>query len=171
MSANRSCGQAAMALYVGRRYDRSIAACGEALDLQPDNTLALWYLSLASQACGRYEEAVTHLRRVPEGNNASPLHLGLLGGALARAGQLAEAHTVLAELEERRQREYISPYVLGLLYNGLGEFDTVLQCWERAHADRSPMAITLLWPEWDTVRSTPRFQAVVRSMNFPLQPL
>jgi len=56
---------AALALLLGRRFEDATAAALQALELQPDNTLALSSLSLSCVGHSRPEEAVTHIAKIP----------------------------------------------------------------------------------------------------------
>ena len=52
-------------------------------------------------------------------------------------GRTAEARAILAELAERSEREFISPYLFAYVDTGLGEHDRALAFLERAVAERT----------------------------------
>ena len=57
---------------------------------------------------------------------------------------------------------------LNLFYAALGEKDEAMAWLERAYEERDQWMVYIkAYPGWDALRSEPRFQALVRSMNFP----
>ena len=158
---------AGVAYLVGRRYEKAIAAYRQALDLEPDFTFALWYLSLTYQARAQSGEALATLRNVSGATARSPAHLASLGYALGRAGQQSEARRVLIELRDRSQREYVAPFALAAIHLGLGELDEALGHLEDACEERSPGLIYLQRPDWDPIRDHPRGQDLLRRLNLP----
>jgi hypothetical protein len=65
---------------------------------------------------------------------------------------------VLAELEETAKRTYVAPFVVALVYTGLGETKPAFEWLEKAYECRS---WGLLWlnvdPRFDSLRSDSRF--------------
>jgi len=71
-------------------------------------------------------------------------------------------------LNEVSKQFYVSPYNVALIYAGLGEKDQALAWLERAFAERSTWMPYLKVDPWlDNLRSDPRFQGLLRRMNFP----
>ena len=69
---------------------------------------------------------------------------------------------MVAELEERALREYVSPYSIALVYAGLGERDQVLSWLERAYDDRTHWLVFLrVEPMFDSVREDCRFERLL----------
>lgn len=55
-----------------------------------------------------------------------------------------------------------------LIYNGLGETDKALAWLEKGYQERDPkMAFLQVEPNCNSVRSDPRFQALLRRVGFP----
>ena len=69
----------------------------------------------------------------------------LLGYAYARAGKVAEARAVGAQLRRLTSEGYVSGYVLALYHLGLGERAQALDQLERAYDDRSWLVIMMTW--------------------------
>ena len=76
------------------------------------------YLGTAYLALGRCAEAVPVLRRAAQPAVRQSIPLAMLGYALAKSGQRAEAERILEELLERQRRGYIAPTSLAVLQAG-----------------------------------------------------
>ena len=72
------------------------------------------------------------------------------------------------KLGRMSEQRYVSPAFLSFAQIGLGDTGSALDCLERAYEERASMLISLpWWPGWDPLRSDPRFQDLLRRMNFP----
>jgi len=89
-----------------------------------------------------------------------------MGVTYAKMGKTAEAKKVLNELMERSKHMFVSRYSLADIYFALGDNDQGFAWLERAYEDR---AHGLCWlkvePFYDSVRSDPRFQALLKKMD------
>jgi hypothetical protein len=91
-----------------------------------------------------------------------------LAHAYALSGRQAEARRILDELLTASRRGFVSKYILATIYVALGDKNEALSRLEQAFADRSvPLDFLRTDPELDSLRSEPRFQDLVRRMNFP----
>ncbi len=150
------------------QFDRAMAQWQKVIELDPNFSMAHYNLGMGYAAKGKYPEAVAAYRKALSLEDHA-YYWGLLGHAHAMAGQKAEARKILAKLKERAQREYISPGSLALVHLALGEKDQALDLLEKAYRDRDPGLVNLtvepFW--WEPLHGEPRFQVVVRRMNFP----
>jgi len=91
--------------------------------------------------------------------------VSMVGYALARAGDRKGAQAVLAELLERGKQQYVPPFNVAMLYNGLGDTDDTFAWLEKAYADRD-VRLTFLKIErkWDSLRSDERFASLAKRM-------
>jgi hypothetical protein len=112
------------------------------------------------------EEAITELQKsIPGGD---PAHLASLGHAYAIAGQKTEARKILDELEKLSQHRYVPASGFATVYTGLGETEPALDWLEKAYQEPHwYMAFLRVEPLFDPLRADPRFQELVRRMNFP----
>ena len=66
-------------------------------------------------------------------------------------------------------RRFVTAYGMALVYVGLGEKDDAFAWLHKAFDERSHWLVWLrLDPRWDSLRDDPRFDALVRRMNYPL---
>ena len=167
LSLSISAVGAAVFLYA-RRYDEAVAECQRTLELKPDFYLAHYYLGevyeqqkLYAQAIGEYQKALA----LEPGNS-------IVGTALAcgyaAAGKRSEALKHVSRLKQLSRRRYVSPYAIACIYAALGDVDQACAWLEKAYEDRSYGLYSLkVNPRFDLLRSDPRFQDLLRRMNFP----
>jgi hypothetical protein len=75
---------------------------------------------------------------------------------------------VLKQLQERAKQEYVTPYGMARIYAALGEDDKALHWLEKSYRERATgMVFLKVDPRFDPLRSDPRFQDLLRRMNFP----
>jgi predicted nucleic acid-binding protein len=92
----------------------------------------------------------------------------MLGEVYAAAGYEDEALKILEQLQELSKQRYVTPYVVARIYNTLGRKDEVFHWLETAYRERAEwMALLKVDPCWDDLRSEPRFEDLMRRMNFP----
>jgi TolB-like protein len=154
--------------FCSRRYDDAIAQLEDALEVDPDFGPSYGYLGMAYTQKGMYEEAILAFRKALALGDSPLLVKGRMGYAYAVAGRRDEAIATLGELEELAKREYLDPFYPALVYTGLGENGRALDLLEEAfsHRNRELMMIRVN-PQLDTLRDDPRFQDLLRRMNFP----
>jgi serine/threonine-protein kinase len=154
--------------YMTRHYDESIEQCKKTLDMDPNFPLAHWQLGQAYAEKGMYREAIGELEKNRALTRNTPSSLAYLGNILARAGRRSEALEVLEQLHTISQQKYA--YALGFarVYAGLGDKDNAFKWLQAAYEERSTALFFLkVDPDWDPIRSDPRFQDLLRRMNFP----
>ena len=138
------------------------------LDLAPNFESTHLGLANIHAKNGRFEEALRHASRVVEllGATRPPAYLGWLGWIYGKAGQRAEALSILEELRARGEG-YVSPSALAHVHLGLGQTEEALRFLRRAHEQRDVMLVWLkeMWI-YDPLRSDPRFKELLLGMNF-----
>ena len=75
---------------------------------------------------GMYREAISHLQKAVDLSKGFPLYQAELAYGYAAEGNHPQAGRILANLESRSRREYVSSYSLALAYVALGERDAAL---------------------------------------------
>jgi tetratricopeptide (TPR) repeat protein len=113
-----------------------------------------------------YEESLAEFRRAFDLSGDSQA-LACAGFVHAATGRRAEARRVLAELNERARRQYISPYGIALIHTGLGDKDRAFEWLDKAFQDRSSWLIYLkVEPLFASLQSDPRAANLLRRLNF-----
>ena len=96
-----------------------------------------------------------------------PFYLGWAGWAYGIAGRKEEARAVLDELKARSTSDYVLNTSVAWILGALGEHDEAFEYFGRAIDEREVLMCTAYLPPFDAVRDDPRFQALLRRMNFP----
>ena len=155
----------AFVFWSGRRYDQAIEHCQKALELDPDSVQANVWLGLACVAKSMSEPAVTALRRAAELSEGTPVAVACLGEAYAAARQCEEAQKILQEL---LRHPHVTAYFVARIYAALGNHSEAFRWLEIAYEQRGEWLVLLnVDPRFDDLRSDPRFQDLIRRMNFP----
>lgn len=154
--------------YLTRQYDQAISQFQETIEMNPNFFLGHFDLGFVYVQVGRYEDAISEFQQAIRLYPGSPVCVGGLGYAYARAGQDREARQTLAQLRQLSEQRYVPALYLAAIYAGLGEMDRAFGWLEKAYGERSNYLVYLnLEPPFDPLRSDPRFQALLRRMNFP----
>ena len=155
-------------LWVAHRDSQAIEQLRKTTDLDPNYWFAYEVLGLAYERQGQFPEAIAEVQKAVRlaGTIAEPT-FGL-ARVYAVSGNRAEAQKLLDTLKERSKETYVPAYAIALIHAGLGEKDQALASLERACQERSWYMIFLkVDPRLDSLRSDPRFQDLLRRMNFP----
>ena len=148
-------------LYTGRHAE-AIQSFERSNAIVPEFPPPCWGLGDSHMLTGDYEEAATWYMRAAALDGSDPQIAPVFLTALSNPERLSQAVQVLKASEtENRAAAYLAL---------LGETDEALAALERAFDEHAPY---LPWinsiPYYDGIRSDPRFQALLRRMNFPVE--
>ena len=75
-------------------------------------------------------------------------------------------------LRKLSHKTYVDPFNIAWVWGGLGDNDSTLVWLERGYQERSSVTTMIRVAVWwtDRLRADPRYQALVRRMNFPPLP-
>ena len=74
----------------------------------------------------------------------------------------------MSRLQELSETTYIPALSIAMTHIGLNNIDLAFEWLNRAHQERCGALVWLpLEPVYDSLRTDPRFQALLRRMNFP----
>ncbi|HEX8720466.1 MAG TPA: tetratricopeptide repeat protein [Pyrinomonadaceae bacterium] len=155
-------------LYYARRYDEAVGQLQDTLKMDADFGMAHNILGWCYAEKGMYDQAVAEMRKSMELGVSLGGALGRIGYTYARAGKRDEAQKVLAQLEQRSEQSYISPYTLATIYAALGERDKAFSLLQKAvdegAAGQSFMKVD---PVFENLHPDPRFADLLRRIGFP----
>ena len=151
-----------------REYDKAIAQCRKALELDPSFFLPHFVLgTIEMRAAETYSKAIEEFR-LAQTMETQPVLTAYLGCTYAKNGQRDKAMETLEELNQLGRRRFVTPFCQALVYLGLGENSRAIDWLEKAYEGRSVWVAWLkVEPMYDPLRSDPRFQALYKKMNFP----
>jgi TolB-like protein/Tfp pilus assembly protein PilF len=153
--------------YHMRDYKALMESSHRALDSDPNNWPAHYFLAVSRDGLGCPTEAVPEYRKAVELSQGDTDALAGLAHAYAFAGKRTEAAKILREMQQQSKAQYISPYMLATIYAALGNKDTAFAFLEKAYQERSPAIPYFLKADLrlDPLRSDPRFKDLQRRVG------
>lgn len=149
--------------YNARQYDQAIETYLKVYEADP---LVHYFLLFAYERKGMYDQAIREYRNMMS-----------LGGDQQGAAALADAYARLGyraalkgKIETVKRlvagRHFFSPEDVAAIYAFLGENDQAFKWLEKAYQDRASRLFCIkVDARFDSLRSDPRFQALLRKMN------
>ena len=167
-------------LLSARRYDEAAAQFRNVLEMNPNYRRAMWGLARTYELKGMYNEAISECLKIPALPNIEPFGKALFKRRCAlyekiyvtSAGERFNrswSQSARQEIKDGINRDG-DAYSIATLYAETGESEKALDLLERAYARHDSELLQLkVDPRIDNLRSNPRFQALLRRMNFPEQ--
>ena len=150
-------------LYTGRQYDRAIQHLQRAIQAFPDFVQNYAMLGLAYEAKGMHKEAIDVLEKAMKLTGGAPTLAALLAHAHAGAGDKSQAQQLLKEFSKRKD---ITPIAFAVAYMDVGDKDRAFEWFEKGVDEHSMFIDELkVEPMYDSLRSDPRFTALLRKMR------
>ncbi|MDQ3803198.1 MAG: tetratricopeptide repeat protein [Acidobacteriota bacterium] len=147
---------------------RSEEELRKALEVDPGFVRSHLILGAVQEQEGKYDDALTSLRRASELSAGDPVILSSLAHACAVSGRTHEARATLKGLRQMGERRYVPPYSMALVHAGLGERRPAYRWLEKAFELRD---MHLLWlrvnPRFDALRSDAEFRELLRRVGAP----
>ena len=152
-----------------RQYDRAEEQLRKTLRIDPNHVLTHHNLGELHLAQGRSAEAVKELERAVSGSTDPSSHyLAMLGCSYAKSGRKTEAVKILRDLEAKATKDLASAFDVASLYAALSDKQQALAWLEQGYAKRDYWLVEIhAWPWFDSLRSEPRFQDLLRRMRLP----
>jgi len=164
LPVNRSVGQI---LYYARRYDQSIEQLHKTLEMDKNFYPVHFNLYDVLRQEGLYEKAVEEYLEGMTAGGDKIERISALKDAYAKAGWRGFCRMNLGLLFAQMKNEYVPPYFIAEQYAYLGDRDSAFVWIQKSYEEREE--INPVNPQWDPIRSDPRFQALLRHMNLPGQ--
>jgi TolB-like protein/Tfp pilus assembly protein PilF len=152
---------------MAHRFDEALEQSRKTLEMDPGFSVARGYLAEALQFKGQLPEAIEEFRKAARITDQSS-SFAQLGQACARAGQREEAQQILARLLEKSRTQYVSGWVIAVIYVGLGDKAHALDALENAYNQHaSELPLIKYDPYLDDLHGDPRFEALVQKVIAP----
>jgi len=161
-----------MALYQARQNQQAMEVLKEAIQLDNTNAAAHQWLGLTYQSMGMQKEAIAELEVARQLSKSQQIRVtapvSRLGYVYGMAGRSKDAMAMLDEMRQMAKTKYISPVHFAVVYIGLKQKDQAFFWLEKAFEERAfEILLIKVDPRFDSLRSDPRFQDLLRRMNFP----
>jgi adenylate cyclase len=155
--------------YFERRFDEAIDLYRKVIELEPNYAQAHYSLGWCYALKQMYPEGIKEMLSANSLSGEVPIYKASLCWAYARAGKEQEASQLRAELNRFEKKSYVSPYIFAIIHDGFGDYARAIDQLEKAYEQRDYL---MIWLKVDVVfssrlRSNPRFQEIVRRMDFP----
>jgi len=161
-------GAFAAVLVYAHRYDDAIVQGREALRLAPDDPLAHNLLFFAYHLKGMNKEALVSAKIYLNGIYADSDLGKALEGAYPQDGYRSAMRAGAEALTAHFHKSYANPSDIAFLYICADEKDRALEWLEKGYELHDPVMPYIGMPLFNSLRSEPRFQDLLRKMNFPL---
>ena len=153
----------AFVTYASRQYDLALQ---QFKSLDED-----WGLLWTYREKQMYPEALAVLERWKSRNPSQrrdPRVLATAASIYGLEGRKNEAEKLVDEAREMARHQYVSGFFFAVAYVGLGQKDQAVTWLERAYEEHDRWMVYIAsYPGLDRLRSEPRFQVLLRRMNFP----
>jgi len=149
-----------------RNLDKAEENSRMQLESDPNNAGVHFVLGLVYELKGMYREAIAeHEKAWQSGGNLD--QLGHLGHAYAKAGERAKAYEIIEQLK-RAKKGYLHAYEIAFIYAALEEKEWAFEWLDKAYQQRDRGLMYLKVDHClDPLRFDPRFQDLLRRVNFP----
>jgi TolB-like protein/lipoprotein NlpI len=153
-------------LVYARQNDQAVEQARKTYDLEPDYPLGSFYLGLAYDAAGKYDDAISLSERVLQDDPTNQKMLRVAGYAYAMSGRRADAERVIRKFAEIEKTDYVMSYWVANIYAALGEKNKAFAELEKAFNNH----------DWElhrlkadalmaSLRDDPRFDVMLRRLN------
>jgi TolB-like protein/DNA-binding winged helix-turn-helix (wHTH) protein/Flp pilus assembly protein TadD len=156
------------AFLIDHRHTAAVQQSWRTIEMDPTFAMAHFQLGQALIATGQYDGAIKELQQAIELSRRNPICTSYLGYVYAITGRKADARKILAELENDSGQAYGTAADIALVHTGLNERDQAFAWLEKAYENRFNPSI-LMRPAFDSLRSDPRFQSLLRRLALPSQ--
>ncbi len=141
--------------------DAAIDVGTRAVELHPYLQIVRVNYALALECSGRLDDALRQYQIASVTSPDLPWLRALEGRCLARMGRVAQATTILEELEELRRSEYVDAYHMAVFRQALGQAEEAWSELERSVEEKSGFSLLMqVDPKAEAFKRDPRFAAL-----------
>jgi serine/threonine protein kinase/Tfp pilus assembly protein PilF len=153
-----------------RQYPEAIAEANKVIEIDPNYANAHMHLSQAYLYTGKYDLWLEEWEKGATLNN-TPEDLAMVKAMkveYARSGLHGALLRSAEYQEEETKRQYVDPALIAMTYAMLGDKDKAFAQLDKAAAQKSVfLTYVKVLPDLDSLRSDPRYAALLRRMGLP----
>ena len=151
---------------LAREAARVVIRARVMIELAPASPYGPWLLGVGLSRQGLLDEALESLQRAVDLSGGSALMLGWFGLILGAGGRTDEARGVLERLEVMSRTAYVPPASIAWVHLGLRDLGRAFEWLDRAVDARDQLMMPIKsYVFFDSIRSGPRFHALLRKMR------
>ncbi len=156
--------------YLSQQWGLATGQCMKTLEIDPHHVDSLWCLGESQVELGQFDQAIVTLENLYAVSGGVPFVFGALGHAHTKAGNFAQASSILRTMRRADHGIYSSPVCEAwILANLPGEEEQALDCLEKAYAERDFLIRFIHFsPALRPLYAHPRFHRLLRRMNLEL---
>jgi serine/threonine-protein kinase len=155
------CARMAYVHYVKGDYRSAAEHLRQSFELDRDFPEARFYEGLLRFQQQQYDAVIQGLSL-----SESPLDVGLLAAAHARAGNLSRAEDCIESLQQLAARQYVTPLAEGFAAIGMGNVNLAFQCLDKAINDKTNFVNLLaVEPFFHPLHADRRFARLLKKLN------
>jgi TolB-like protein/Flp pilus assembly protein TadD len=153
-------------LYQAGRVKESVQQFAATLKMESRFWVAHICLAKSFETMKRYGEALEACDKAREFSGGNSEADSLAGYIHATSGEISKARAKTQELQELREKRFVPPYNLALIFAGLQETEPALHWLEKGLDERDVHMTFLLDHKWDGLRSNKRFRRILSRAGF-----
>lgn len=158
----------AAAAFLSGEYGLALEECHQILELDPSGPLGHACVAQDLMYTGKFREAINELNKVLALTHRDPDFLSWDAIAYVHLGQMQQANKLMEEIKTDSKRQYISPGILAEAFAAMGKEKEAMDDLDECYKLHDAALVTLkINPFWNPLRGDPRFQKLLREMNFP----
>jgi serine/threonine protein kinase len=143
---------------LARQYEQAMSQLQHTIELEPNDPRGYGFLAGVYEQIGLYGEAVKARQKAMTLSGARPEEVASLGRAYSQSGYEGYLKWNLGKMTD--------PYFSAIIHARLGQKEDAFVCLENAYKQHHWALIQLkVLPAWDSLRSDPRFQDLLRRMK------
>jgi len=153
--------------YKQRNYDETLEQALAIVEMQPDDSLILSWTGYIYMMNGMPDAAREYAGLAAEFAGGNPNFELYTAGLHALLGDEDDARRDLEKTLAQNQTVYVSPAFIAIVYTHLGDYDQAIDWLYRAAEEYDSFIFNLNYPDFDALRSDPRFIELCDKLQMP----